>query len=269
MRRIRDLGLCLVTVLAFSAMVASAAQAGEAGECVKAAKVGKKYTGHYLDKNCQIVATPAEIAEGKRNKYEWVSPPTASFTAQSVSPGLHPVLEGGPAGKVQCNLVTVTGRWTGPKKDEEVATFTGCQLLNTSPTGECHSLGQASGVIVTNTLETTLLDSGERGPGGGTPAAGEVWDIFSAVGGSGVVAEYECAGAVVIRTQGTLGGVFAGVDVMSTVGHLAFTLHGPEQLLNNEVSFTGFGGPFFPDGFAEESVTVKIQYSRKVEIRAI
>lgn len=262
MTRIRIVGLCLVAMFAFSAYVASAAQAGQDGECVKAPKVEKKYTGHYTDKLCKVHATAGEEAEGKKNKYNWVSPAAATFTATSGVATLK-----GPAGTILCTASTTVGHWTGPTKNSEVATFTGCEFKG-AVTGECHSAGQAAGTIVTNELETTLLDHGEKGPSGGEPAEGEIWDIFTAKGGSGVQAEYQCAGIVVIRTLGSLGGIFSAksINKASTKGEILFKGEGsPEQDLFNEASIAG--GPFEPAGPGFETLTGKIVNSKKMELR--
>ena len=73
MRRMGIVGLCLVAALACGAMLASAAQAAEVGECLKLAKVEGVFHGKYVDKNCQVAATPLQEAEGKHNKWGMVA----------------------------------------------------------------------------------------------------------------------------------------------------------------------------------------------------
>ena len=75
-------GLCLA-VLALNAIVASPAQAGEYGLRAKAMKVGRRFTGHFLDRNCTVGATKAQIEEGKKNKYEWVSAAGTKYVANT------------------------------------------------------------------------------------------------------------------------------------------------------------------------------------------
>ena len=125
MRRLRIVGICAVAVLALSAVGASAAQAAEVGECVKVPRLEGVFHGHYLDKNCQLAASPAEEAEGKHNKWEWspgVKPENASFKAKTAA-----VTFEGPAGTIECKKTTTVAEWTSATKGTEQTTFTDCE----------------------------------------------------------------------------------------------------------------------------------------------
>ena len=68
MRQLRLVGICIVAGLAIGVAAVSAAQAAEVGECLKVAKVEGVFHGKYVDKACQVAATPLQEAEGKHNK---------------------------------------------------------------------------------------------------------------------------------------------------------------------------------------------------------
>jgi hypothetical protein len=260
MKRIKIVGLCLVAMFAMSALATTAAQAGEYGKCVKASP---KNTGAYSDKNCQTLV-------GSGGKYEWVSgvSPAMSFTAKTKSAELV-----GAAGTISCKKSSTVGTIEGTKTNHEVVTFEGCEFKG-AVTGECHSAGQGSGVIVTNKLETTLIDHGEKGPSGGEPKAGEVWDSFKAESGT-VQAQYLCAAIVEIKTEGTLAGVFTSgsINVMAKKAEIEFNgklgeepgTFG-EQDLQSQASIGG--GPFEPAGQGIEKTSGKTKNSSKVEIKA-
>ena len=261
MTRIKIVGLCLVAMFALSALATTAAQAGEYGKCVKQAK---PYKGGYEDKNCQTVSGT------KTGKYEWVPgvSPAMSFTAKTKSAELV-----GAAGTISCKKSSTVGTIEGTKTNHEVVTFEGCEFKG-AVTGECHSAGQASGVIVTNKLQTTLIDHGEKGPSGGEPKAGEVWDDFKAESGT-VQAQYLCASLVEIKTEGTLAGVFTSgsINVMAKKAEIEFNgVLGEEpgkfgeQDLQSQASIGG--GPFEPAGQGIEKTTGKTKNSEKIEIKA-
>jgi hypothetical protein len=229
MKRIRIMGLCLIAVFAFSAVVATGAQAGEVGECVKVPKVLKKYNGKYTDKNCTTASVPANTG-----KYEWspgVEAAKKNFTAKTKAATLASA-----AGTIACKASTTVGEWTGTKTNHEVITFTGCKLSVTS--GECHSLEEAEGSGIIKSFEdTTLIDNGEKGPSGGEPAPGEVWNSFAPAATSpyGIYAtEFKCAPGVVFRSSGSVSGVVTPVNVTSAKLTTAFGAGKGEQDLNTE-----------------------------------
>ena len=261
MTRIKIVGLCLVAMFAMSALATTAAQAGEYGKCVKQAK---PYKGGFNDKNCQ------ETNPGKEGKYEWVPgiSPAVSVTAKTKAAELV-----GAAGTIACKKSSSVGTIEGTKTNHELITFEGCEFKG-PVTGECHSAGKPSGVIETNKLLTTLIDHGEKGPSGGEPKAGEVWDDFKAETGT-VAAQYLCASLVEIKTEGSVAGVLTpgSVNVMAKKGEIEFNgVLGEEpgkfgeQDLQNQASIGG--GPFEPAGQGVEKTTGKLKVAEKIEIKA-
>ncbi|HYM45490.1 MAG TPA: hypothetical protein VES65_04930 [Solirubrobacteraceae bacterium] len=163
MRRLRVVGLCLIVVFAFGAVVSASASAGTEPalwECAKAAtiKVGtiKKYVGEYTDKHCSIAATTKQKEEGLVNKYgpfqEWnlaaKKGKAKVFTGEGYKHGGANLVIAG-VGGLSCATVKDTGEFTGPKSaGNVVATFTGCELLH----HQCET-GVTLGEIKTNPLK--------------------------------------------------------------------------------------------------------------------
>jgi hypothetical protein len=257
MKRIRIMGLCLIAVFAFSAMVATAAQAAEVGECVKAAKVGKGYAGNYTDKNCTVVSGT------KTGKYNWspgVTPANAKFTAKTKLATLASV-----AGTISCKASTTKGEWTGTKTNHEVITFTGC-TLSVGP--GCQSLEEAEGSGTIKSFEdTTLIGHGEKGPGGLEPAEGEVWDSFAPSATSPYTpyaTEFKCPPGVVFRSSGSVSGIVTPVNAMSAKLTTAFGAGKGEQGLVTEFNQ---GKGWEPTGPNIETATGSAK-GAKVEIKA-
>jgi hypothetical protein len=72
MKRGVIIGECLAIVAALMSVATTSATAAGPTiyECGKATKVGKKYTGRYIEKKCTTEATTKEMEEGKTNRYE-------------------------------------------------------------------------------------------------------------------------------------------------------------------------------------------------------
>jgi len=215
MKRYKVIGLCLVAVFAFSAIAASGAQAGTFGRCVK--ETTKPYKGKFTDKNCLVKATPAEEAEGKHNKYNWVPGPgpKPGFTSKGGASALK-----GEAGEITCKKNTDVGKMTGEKTDEDVFTFEKCVLSVTKES--CQSYGDPAGTIKTYPNLTTIIDNGEKGLSGGEPKPGEVWQQFSWNGvmhtdpvfGPGPwLASFECS-KIPFVVSGSVSGIM-GVNINS------------------------------------------------------
>ena len=277
MRRVRIVGLCLVAVLACGAMLASAAQAAEVGECLKLAKVEGVFHGKYVDKSCQVAATPLQEAEGKHNKYEWspgVSAANASFTGKGQS-----AEKVGAAGTIACSAKSkLTGEWTGPKTAREQIAFDGCAFKG-AIVSECHTPGQEPYVIATSHLQVSLIGHGETGLGGAEPAEGEVWSQLLEEPGV-YWSEWGCSNAkppyepiIRVRESGSLSGVFtpASINLMgrkTTIEFNGVLGESPgnfgEQDLVSEASIGG--GPWEPAGAAVLKATVSTK-GGKVEIK--
>jgi len=226
MKRFKVMGLCLVAVLALSAMVVASASAAlpEYKACVKVAKNGvtKKYEGKYSVKTCATEASPTEQSEGKKNKYEREEynkgkSATPTFKGKNVGTpknlivdptcpegkfnnGTHKCEEPGKAkgsekaqigGVTECGKEAVLGTITGPKTTQWKTTYSKCKALETP----CNTAGEKSGVIVTDQLEATLvyLNSAKTEPGIQVHGNGE----------KGRLAQYEClAGALKVQVFG-------------------------------------------------------------------
>ncbi len=178
MKRIRIMGLSLIAVFAFGAMVASAAQAYSEGEIAKpeyvksvcyAMKKGKysesgcktldekkgKPKGSYertacYPKSCGFaVAAPVTISSGASTFYTYTKPVPSERKG---------ITQTGVGAVVECTASTGTGeitqRYTVPTIEHEFITFTGCK----SEPGhvECNSEGESGGTIKTHELINRL-----------------------------------------------------------------------------------------------------------------
>ena len=273
MRQLRIVGICTFAVLAFGVAGVSAAQVAEVGECLKTAKNAERhFTGHYIDKACTAPATKLQEQEGKANKYEWspgVAPANAKFTGKGKAAEFV-----GAAGTFVCTKSAIAGEWTGPKTDTEVITYRGCAFKGAVYPGDCTTAGQPMFTIVTNTLDTTLLDHGEHGPSGGEPAEGRVWDALASAEPSGVIADFVCDSLVEIRESGSVSGVFTPESLNTMTKKAALEFNGilgeepgkfGEQDLHSEASIGG--GPFEPAGQGILKTTFSLKFSGKIEIR--
>jgi hypothetical protein len=270
MKRITVVGLCLMAVLAMSAVVASSAFAGaEVGECVK----NLTKTGKYADKGCQTLSVGENTG-----KYDWKKGVTAEHAATTAKSKTASLV--GAAGTIECKKSSSVGEWTGNKTNEEVVTFVGCEIKSPELTGECHSSGQAEGTIVTNKLKTTLLGAGDTSLefNSGTSkyepktvGAGEVWNQFRGPSGEleSVQAEYECGKVVVIKTFGNLAGVFSAgsINVASKKAEIAFDEGKGAQGLLSEANILGKG--FVPIGKGVEKVSAKAKGVAKLVISSV
>jgi hypothetical protein len=258
MKRTSMLGLCVVAALAafaISAMAASSASAGTYYWCV-AQKKGN-YNAGCATKSSKPKKGKAELAEVKlcvakkkgvyensscttvdpkkgKGKYEKVAgPKVTASTGEAVltTPDLG-------SGAVKCKASTTTGEITGAKTDSERVTFTGCEFetlpcesagANSTPSGK-------SGVIITNLLDSKLIDHGEKGPSGLEPATGEVWDSLTSSEHEPYQAEFNCAGVVFLRSSGTISGVYTAgsVNKLSTSATELFEKGKGEQDLGTE-----------------------------------
>lgn len=211
MKRMRIVGLALVAVFALAAFAASSALAlPEYGSCV--AKAGGKYS----DGNCTKAA--------KGGSFEFVKVfPNKGFT----SAGGEGVLETVSGNKVICTAQSATGSYKSTTSTKEVqnvtATFTGCNLPLIG--AECHTAGQASGVITTNALEGKLGYNSKA-----SKTTEQELKPMKTVA-SKLFASFECgAGAVkIIVGQGTGKGgncIYAPIAPTNTVGPAVQTYAG-------------------------------------------
>jgi hypothetical protein len=217
MKRIKIVGLSLVAVFAMSALAAgNAAAIPTYKTCHKesaAEKVNGKYTGTWVNKTCSKAATPAEEAEGKKNKYRfgaWNEGKEANPKFKDAN-GLSELLlyTGTPAkviGSTVCQKAKGEGKITGPSTSETVVVFEKCVSSGES----CHSPGESAGKIKTDNLPGELAELSGK--------------AIQRIGGVGIQsAEFEC-GAVKIKTTGATDAVDTGnVGVISKTSKNAFT----------------------------------------------
>ncbi len=237
MKRIRMVGLCLVAMFAFSAMVVSAAQAGQVGICATVARTHKVYKGEYIGKNCLEKASNEEVETGgTANRYEWTSAAGHKYTAKG--PTVHLRMPGTINAEVTCKSSTAEGEWTGPTTGVDTILFHGCKLSLTG--GKCTSEGLSPGEIQTSALDVTLVTYPETReqeklneethvvesyPVG--PAEERAWLEYSAAPGH-PYAEFVCEPGVMVRTLGTLAGL--------VIGHVASPFNAMRQMVQ-----TSFG----------------------------
>jgi hypothetical protein len=280
MARRRLIAVCAVTALAFVLLGASSASAAEVGECLKVPKVEGLVHGKYVDKNCQVPASPTQEAEGKANRWEWslgVSPANAAFTAKTKTTLVN---NAGGNRNPECRKSTTIGEWTGPKTATEQITFTGCAShCSCEMTVECHSPGQPGETVVTNPLEVVLVGEGESSLEFNAETSeyearmvgpGEVWEQLRGPGGelSAVQVEYECGKVVIFRTEGSIAGVVGpgAVNVVGKKFDVGFDEGKGAQGLLGEANILGKG--FVPIGKGILKMTPQVKAPGKIELRS-
>jgi len=239
----KKLGLVLAAVLALGALAATTASAHQLTyrTCVKAAKVGKTYTGKFSDKECKEANVKSE------GKYE-----------------AQPVAEGAPyTGKDKAAVITASGKTVTCKKgteageyaSEKVATeeftFSGC---STGKKEACQSPAAGAGVIKSSETKTKLVYL--------NPAETEV-GIF--VIPAQPVFEYTC-GATTVAIEGRLIG---NIENTKKGPKLTFATSGGKQqhqFFYAEESEEEAFGPFTlytEPGEAEATISVVVENGLK------
>ena len=269
MKRIKIVGLCLVAMCAFGAMIASSSQAAEYKICVEkkhgfygnsscsGEKIEKKGKGkgtweliplttcveqkHGFYGNSSCTGEKIEKKGKGKGTFEKVS--GLKFTdeggaAKLATPGLGP-------NDVECTSSTSEGEFTGAKTATDRVKFVGCTFSglpcqSAGPYGEPSGL---SGTITTNLLDANLLGKGETGKGGkDTVGAGEVWNQLVSSQHEPYQAEFECSGVVFIKTGGSIAGkVTSALNTLSKTQLQEFEVGAGEGALTTEASEHGFG----------------------------
>lgn len=190
MKRIRIMGLCLVAVFAFSALVAASASAMEVRPTYKTC-IKVKETGKFNLKNC----TGASKGGKKEGDYElaaWNAGKSVKFTGKNGVSTLTSYIKGfGIVGAVSCKSAKDVGAETGPSSSEVVAEFKTC----TSSGEKCASPGQKAGTIKTDKLVGLLGLNGAK--------EGQIIEKVSGAGPGGQSAEFSC-GEEHISTTGSV-----------------------------------------------------------------
>ena len=160
MMRIKSLSVCLVAVFVVAGLLATSASAAATPtwfECAKLAKNGEnKYTGKYKDKLCGPTeeASPAEITEGKKNKYELKEGlgKGKGFKGKGGEAVLHVKTYLGD-NTVKCGSSKSEGKPALPNLEKGVSiTFKKCEALG----AKCASAGAKAGEIKITGLEGEL-----------------------------------------------------------------------------------------------------------------
>jgi hypothetical protein len=253
MKRIGVVGLCFATAFVLCALAASSAVAGEYGECVKAPQVSKRYTGRYLDAGCEKAASGKQIEEGKVNKYNW----------QMLGREDRPFRDTGSKStfkskkaKAICTSSTSEGEILGWQKNVERITLVGCELIKPQKLRCLAATG--SEAIVSNKLDTYLIDHGTKGPSGLEPKENQVWNEYESSEDEPYLFVIQC-GEIQIRILGTISGVVSPVSKMATSSKVKFTAKGGEQDLLVEA--LGVTEPM------TWTTTQSITYKSDVEVR--
>jgi len=276
MKRMRIVGLCLVAVFALSAVIAASASAAapEFQVCGKAAKAGKLYTGKYTDKACSKEASPTEITEGKKNKYEreeWSKAKKKGFKGKNKGTPHNQIVnpfgecnpetekcETKPAkveGETECTKEAVVGEVTGPKTETFKTIYTGCSA---GEFGACHTAGasEKKAEIKTNGLEGELVFL--------NAAKTEVGLRVKGLGGGGELAQYECAegllkvnvfGEVLAKVKGNTDS--ANKKTVTAVEHGALKMQ--SQMYIEESHSEEEGKKYFEYGFKFQACVAKLE----------
>jgi hypothetical protein len=204
MRRITILGLCLIAVLAVSALAAGSASALEWKACIKATSGGE-----FSDKACSSPQAGGKyklgsVLEGKKKTFKGKGSSPKNYLINPFEPSNAELNPGGfPKGAI--DFFEASGdKSSGEFVSPEVRTFT--EEFKKVKTGgkNCNSPGQGKGKIKTNLLAAKLV------PLATGSGQGEV--ITNAAMPGGVLAEFECEGvgnidhgAVIIELVGLSG----------------------------------------------------------------
>lgn len=201
MRRISLLGICLLAMLATSAIAVAGASAAppELGRCVKNATGA---VGKYKDPGCEKGEVKA------KGTFEWLPGAIKNkFTQTSAKSTFETVTKL----KIACASDTGSGEYLSGnnKEDLETITYSGCVINgpvgSAKVKGPCQSIGSPAGTIVTSPLRSLL---------GFINAPKEVGVDLSSVSG-GPIVELGCAG-VVISINGSVIAPITPISKMTT-----------------------------------------------------
>jgi hypothetical protein len=236
MKRIRIGGLCLVAVLAMSAVVVASASAAlpEYQTCYKVTKVTVEYTvikivkgvevpvvkeraideGRYTESGCKAKAgEPGTYYPGPEGKYELGSLAQAKkVTFRGGGGPVKLVVPGYPKATLECKSSKSQGEYSGTKEEKNVVIeFKGCGIEKIEPherEKDAHICSSEpavkTGVIKTNPLKGQL--GYLEGKGTKTPTVGI---LLEPEAGGGYLSEFSCE-VVSIRDKGAMIGELTG-----------------------------------------------------------
>jgi hypothetical protein len=239
MRRIKMMGLCLVAVVALTAVAVSSASAAlpEYKVCGKVAKnAEKKYTGKFSDKLCSVSEPKGE---GKYELESWEAAKKKGFKGKNGASTLDsyipeneatPWTGGTVVGVVSCKSGKSVGEITGAKTSTVTVEFKTC----TSEGKKCTSPGAKAGVIKTNLLNATV----------GYIEPGVVGTDVEAAGGK-PSAEFSCEGLEIVTTGSVIGVNSGNVNKVSKEGVQTFNVNekGGQEVVFGEFPENPTTGP--------------------------
>jgi len=246
MKRFTIVGMCLVAVLAFSAMVVSSAGAAATPTYKSCVKAKEKNKGNYSAKTCAAASKVAGTGKYERGK-ESEAKKTAFKGKNATEPhnnlvdptcpkgkfnaGTHKCEEEGKAtasepadiaGTTTCQKEKVTGAITSETNSEWTTAYGKCEALETP----CNTEGAKAGDINTEKLKSTLveLNAGETEPG---------LEVIG-LGPKGRLAQYEClAGALKVNVYSSILAKTSGNFEEAQGTTKAFVKEGPLALQSN------------------------------------
>jgi hypothetical protein len=284
MKRIKVVGLCLVAVFAFSAMVASGAQAATFKTCIPmkhgeytnstcSTKSVKAHKGSFeiapvstcvAQKHGEYTNSTCTTKSAKAHKGHFEKASKLGLTASSGPAKLETPELG--ANNIECSASTSKGALTGPKTATFQTHFTGCKFVGIP----CHSGGPEATEeppenILTNNTQATLIGPGGTTGGGGTVPAGQVWAELVSIEHAPYQAELECPGAVAARTSGFLAGPLSPLNSLGLTNSLSFSKTEGESGLITEVASTT-AGPWSGPHKSIQNQSSTITFEKVVEV---
>jgi hypothetical protein len=234
MKRMRILGLALVAVFAFAAVMASGASAVKPTwkVCAKTEKnpETKKYTHQYNDKLC---SEKNEAGEGKYELENGIGK-AKPFKGKGGVAILHNVIPGKGDITVECQQFKDTGEVVAPSGVVNVKSeFKKCKSLGFP----CKTVGpgEKTEVITTNALAGELgwMDKAHTVAGESLTSQAEP--------GSGYLAEFECEGVAKVRVHGAVIGETSPAHAVTKEETATFAVAeygiGQEKSLSNPPAF--------------------------------
>jgi hypothetical protein len=264
--RIRIVGLCILAVVAISAMMVSSASAAapEFGRCLK---VSPKAVSNYDSAKCVKLASEDPVSEAeqlKKGNFQWFPGVVKNKFKTLMKAGTIATLETVGGTKITCTNEKSTGEYTGLKTiGKMVAEFSGCETNKL----KCESTGAGIGNINTHPLGGPIGFETEVVPASKDHLANELHSE------SGNVAEFECAGLKVVVKGSVLHKITANaMKLTATEKFTASKGHqkpehfaggvAKEHILETSTN----GGPFEQSG---QTITSILTNEEKVEANSV
>jgi hypothetical protein len=256
MRQVRLLLLCVLGVTVATTMCAPTVFAGppEYGRCLKAAKVGKTYTGMFTNSGCTTKS------ETKTGEYEWYP---GAMKAKQTSSGGKGVLEEVGKYAVECTAETSTGEYTGTREGKNIIVkFKGCKVVPYV----CTSPGHEEGELETVPLEGKAVWENEK-------EHKTALDLYPSAGHETFI-EFSCGAVITVSVKGSVL-VPITADKMATTFTLKFKAkHGfqvPEEYEENgkkvkDILLSDFAGKGYDQ--AGQTITTTVKNEEKLELNA-